>query len=221
MGAETESIADKADAEAETESDKADAEAETESIADKADAGAETESMAGKADAEAETDSIADKADAEAETDSIADKADAEAETESIAHKADAEAETDSIADEVRLGRYWQGHRESRHREDDHSEAEEFHSEAEGDAASKAEIALEYYFKSIDDKPQQCRHGLSISETCRKCDLEAGWVGIGSVQDCHPLNRVAKKRVMRRSRRLTKKIPTINCWTVRTSSSRW
>merc|ERR1711964_958310 len=213
MGAETESIADKADAEAETESDKADAEAETESIADEADAEAETESIADKADAGAETESIADKADAEAETDSIADKADAEAETDSIAGKAHAEAETDSIADEVRLGRYWQGHRESRHREDAHSEAE-------GDAASKAEIALEYYFKSIDDKPQQCRHGLSISETCRKCDLEAGWVGIGSVQDCHHLNRVAKKRVMRRSRRLTKKIPTINCWTVRTSSSR-
>merc|ERR1712096_209520 len=38
-------------------------------------------------------------------------------------------------------------------------------------------------------------------------DLEAGWVGVGSTKDCHPLSPVYNKHVViRRSQRLTQKI---------------
>merc|ERR1711964_160152 len=93
-------------------------------------------------------------------------------------------------------------------------------SEAEGDAESKAEIATEVS-EPVDDTPQECKHGLPISATCRRCDLEAGWVGIGNVKDCHPLTPVPKKRAfLRRSHRLTRKVGVINRPIVSTSASR-
>merc|ERR1711900_109912 len=100
-------------------------------------------------------------------------------------------AETESIADEA----------------DAESEAEEDDSEAEDDAESEAEIAIEVS-KPVDDKPDA-----KTLEQRRRRDLEAGWVGIGSVKDCYPLSPVAYTSVvracntgMRRRQRVAKKI---------------
>merc|ERR1711964_91778 len=153
--------------------------AETEFIADEADAKSEAVENA-------ETESIADEADAESE-------AEENAETESIADAADAESEAEE--------------EQSEEAEEVASEAEEVDSEAEDDAESEAEIAIEVS-KPVDDKPDA-----KTLEQRRRRDLEAGWVGIGSVKDCYPLSPVAYNSVvrtcstgMRKSQRVAKKI---------------
>merc|ERR1712096_505757 len=71
--------------------------------------------------------------------------------------------------------------------------AAEAQSKAE-EATSKAEAAA---------KKPTCKRVNTLE------DLEAGWVGIGSSKNCHPLNGVAKKllcnnrAVIRRSQRIT------------------
>merc|ERR1711900_71714 len=155
----------------------------------------------------AETESIADEADAESEaeenveTESIADEAEAESEAEE-------NAETESIADEA-----------DAEAEEVASEAEEVDSEAEDDAESEAEIAIEVS-KPVDNKPDA-----KTLEQRRRRDLEAGWVGIGSVKD-YPLSPVAYNSVvracstgMRRRQRVAKKVTTIKRPTISTSPS--
>merc|ERR1711964_450498 len=83
------------------------------------------------------------------------------------------------------------------------SKSREAKSEAE-DAQSKADEAT-FKAEAAAKKP-----------TCKRVntleDLEAGWVGIGSSKNCHPLNGVAKnllcnnRAVIRRSQRITRKI---------------
>merc|ERR1712000_690996 len=141
------------------------------------------------------------------ETESAANEA--AVETESVTDET--AVETASVTDEIAV--------ETESVADDTADETHSHSEAEDEAAeSEAEITIEISKPAAEnDSPSAV-----TLERRHKHDLEAGWVGIGSIKDCHPLSGPVQNKcvVMRRSQRHAQKITAINRSTSSTSASR-
>merc|ERR1711964_922558 len=91
---------------------------------------------------------------------------------------------------------------------DEESEAaEEVTEEAEENDTKKSEAEIEVHV-AITKPTEICDTPDADTLNQRRLrDLEAGWVGIGSTKDCHPLSPIHNKCVViRRSQRLTQKI---------------
>merc|ERR1711964_633331 len=85
------------------------------------------------------------------------------------------------------------------------ADEEESEESEENDTESEAEIEVHV---AITKPTEICDNPDADTLNQRRLrDLEAGWVGIGSTKDCHPLSPIHNKHVvLRRSQRLTQKI---------------